>query len=139
MMAFRAVGDKDGAAPLPASALTEAVHVFFDRMNLSLPVYVSPMPAMRLSLIISTVILILGLYVVRYAYLYHKDAENPVKRFQYVIMLAVVLAVTNMTREFLFERIFHWGLGGMPGLYRENTQHLANMHWLNLYAKAIKV
>jgi len=138
MMPFRAIGDKESAAPLPAGALAEAVNVFFDRMRAPLPVYVSPMSALLASLVVSVTLFVLGSDPVRQEYDLHKDSLNPVKKFRWVLMLAVLLAVVNMVREFVFERVYHWGFGSIKGLYRENTQHLANMYWLQLYAKALK-
>lgn len=120
------------ATPVPPSGeLAQAVHAFFDRSEKTLPHYVSATPSMMVAMSATLAVFLQGGITVRADQLQNKDSLDPMKKFRWVIMLAVLLGVCNTLYDFVQEKAYNVAMITM------NKQHIANLHWLRQYRKSV--
>ena len=127
--------EESGGTVLPRGKLgelAEAVDVFFDRSSSSLPHFVSRMPALKISLLVAFIVLILGLKAVVDDRNDNSKSPNAIKKFRWVIMLGVLIAVCAQLQEFIVDKVY------MATNIKLNHQHFANVWWLSKYSHAIK-
>jgi hypothetical protein len=127
--------DESGATVLPRGKigeLAEAVDIFFDRFSSLLPHYVPRSPALKISLLVAFIVLIVGLKPVIQDKNDNAKSPNAVKQFRWIIMLGVLIAVCAQLQEFIADKVY------MATNIKLNHQHFANVWWLSKYSHAIK-
>ena len=112
--------------------LAQAIHAFFDRLPGGLPHFVSIMPSLYASILAALVILLLGGRSVRQEYYKHANSDNKMLQFRWVVMLGVLLVVCNVVQSFVQRRVY------ILNMYKLNSQHFANVHWLAEYSRAAR-
>ena len=113
--------------------LAEAVDIFFDRCSSSLPQYISPISAFKISFVISFIVLLIGLTAVINDKIDNAKSLNTIKKFRWVLMLGVLLAVCSQLQEIIADKVY------MATNIKLNHQHFANVWWLSKYCHAIKL
>lgn len=112
--------------------LTNAVHAFFDRAENALPHYVPTMPSMIVAIIATLIVFTQGLTTVLEEKQENLKAKDPLKKFRWVVMLAVLIGVCAMLYDFVQEKVYNISMIAL------NKQHISNTHWLKQYRKALK-
>lgn len=115
-----------------SGALAEAVDAFFDRGAEALPTYVSRARAMRVSLLVALIVLVVGLKTVLYEKNKYERSDNAVKKFRWVLMLGILLSICRQLQEFLADYIY------MATNIKLNHQHFTNVYWLRKYCDAFR-
>jgi uncharacterized membrane protein len=59
-------------------------------------------------------------------------SKDPLKKFRWIIMLAVLLAVCAMLYDFVQEKVYNISMIAL------NKQHIANLHWIRQYKKSMR-
>ena len=115
-----------------AAIVCQAINTFFDRATNTLPVFVSRLPSIIISILAALSILILGWIAVDYDRKQQEDAESTFRRFRWIGMLLILLLVSLIIQMITMDKVY------MIDMYRKNHQHFANTFWLKEYAKAWK-
>jgi len=112
--------------------LAQAVHAFFDRTEKALPYYVPAMPSMVVAIIATLIVFTQGLASVLEDKSENVKSKDPLKKFRWIIMLAVLLAVCAMLYDFVQEKVYNISMIAL------NKQHIANLHWIRQYKKSMR-
>ena len=114
---------------LSDASIERAIDVLQDRLKKLLPVYVPMKPAQNTSIVIVSVILLLIIPIIYRRYAYAKTiVEQAAAAGMAVTTLVVAVVVMDMLRLYLYR----------VSMYAQNSQHFANVMWLDEYAKAAR-
>lgn len=111
--------------------LTQAVDRFFDRAGHALPVFVPALPSMAAGALVSIVVFLVGGRDVWEDKRRFADSPEIVKRYRWVLLLGLLLAVCNLLNDFVATTIYR-----IANL-KQNKQHITNIHWLREYNAAL--
>ena len=108
-----------------------AIHALFDRLSGTLPVYVSRVPAIQISFVVTCVVFVAGLHNVNQDRQHHKASPNTVRRFRWIVLLGILVIVCSSIQEIVADKVY------MALSIRKNAQHFANVWWLAKYCDAL--
>ena len=112
-------------------ALAEAVNVFFDRMSNTLPEYVSPTPALLLSILITAVLLLLLRPTIEKQRKLAMASDATADQLTHILSVTMTGVLGLVLVGAIRDKIFNYQM------IVANKQHFANVHWTHEYAQAM--
>ena len=112
-------------------ALVDAVNIFFDRMSTTLPEYVSPTPALLLSIVLTAVILSLLRPTVEKQRKIAMASDATADQLTHILSVTMLGVLGVVLVGGIRDKIFDFQM------IMANKQHFANVHWVHEYAQAM--
>lgn len=113
-----------------SSSSAQAVDVFFDRFEALFPTFVGRMYAMKVSIVVMCVLFMLGMRQINEDRKANQDHSELVYRSRWLAFLLVLLVVCVYVQRSLMNLIYSFAM------VKANSQHFANVFWLEKYAAA---
>lgn len=113
-----------------SSPSAQAVDAFFDRFEALFPTFVGRMYAMKVSVLVMCVLFMIGMRQINEDRKANQDHSDVVHRSRWLAFVLVLLAVCVYVQRFLMNLIYSFAM------VKANSQHFANVFWLEKYAAA---
>lgn len=111
--------------------MSEIVDKVVQHIDKAVPFYVSAMPSIYTALGVTLAVLLLGGGIVFQDFREGKSSVNLLRRFRWVLLLGLLVAVCSAVYDFTQERVFQ------VHMLRANSRHFAVVHWLRQYRRAL--
>ena len=111
----------------------EAVETLFKKMYECLPWYIPAMPSLKIGLIVTAIIVIIGLIIGLIDRNATKDKSDIIQRSRWIMILLIFVYIGMQVGDIVKDK--HYTIACLA----KNKQHFANVHWLKLYTEAVKL
>lgn len=112
--------------------MTDVIDRIFDRATGTLPVFVPQTPAIIAGAAVGLLVFYEGQKSINADRIKMREDDDPLKRYRWVVMLGVLVAVSTRLGRVVQEMIF------FVSNLKKNRQHFVNMMWLQMYAKSLR-
>lgn len=111
----------------------EAINEVYQKLRLSLPVYVPAMPSIILGLVTMFTIMIIGGVIGKRDADKNKENTSFIVRSRWLLIVLVAVVCGILIGDFVEDK--HYTIRCIAA----NRQHYANVHWLRLYMRSYRV